>query len=1313
MLQPALTADDRLGCWSDGPTAEPEVSTSWRDLSNPLNRLDPDSIRILPAGEEGKRVSRRNRWMTFGMSSIKRPKASYLGITLSRMFNVLDLELAETAIIVHLADFDEEWVIATARWLQSSFATEMSRGRLQVIHAPRNLYALKQADLHALDLSGFKDVSINGKYYRQEKLVGGHVTYWSQNGKWVLFWCSVKTSVVAHRRWAVGRTDDWTAIQGGAGGAGGACVAFARAPEDMEVLDPIITGWEQFLERWELAPKAGISNLDLSEGELLKFGDSPKRQWWRTKQNLDYTFLMWYAANLSDYYMQLEDDVQPVPHFILSVRSYIRSSLLGKHWVMASFSSLGFIGKLFNNSHIPKLAEFLLTFSTEAPCDWLVWVWIDALSPWPVALDIPKDVANEIEKRQKAEQTGPEAIQKLGFMRDDIQPYYLNSSWPRIFSSPPGAPDLKKLWPGKNGVVDGFLEANVISNMQAHQAFKANLIYPPGDPLGFWTSDTCSQKNDLSCKSGKFIRVIFDEPVQGEIKVAVKQARRGHENDFIKQGSLKSSNLVSCQEPQKLKELTQPEETWKGTMHGTRCLEVTLDRPQKEWIAIREIEVEHMGRTELLTSKAVDKALDKPHASPGFLQPRRHAEPASYAVQHALEAAALGFLAGSAAWLAFWQLSKSGLGQITNSLGCFGPWSLTFILIMDLALVSLIDSSPQSVLTTQPLPQPATYTRAATVCKNGRPREKIPIDWRFLQPGISFVDKALVRHLGPANDPREHGESNGESNGEHGSVKSRTKSRMSIGVIAEPDLDAAAVATSIKQLVASAAGHATVAVLVAQARNPLERRQDFLQKLLHHLRGSLQVGDRRFLHILDPAGGLYPDPPARTDNIDLALLTAFVEPLSDSFMLVELDSVLVQDYPKHAQRFVEYLDSENIPWIVIEFDNLFGIARKLVRSRLLPRLREILVMFPEAPADSIFWDFIDIVGNETAPKSIYLGTDAAKRDRPDVKLQHQKHQALLEHLGDVSSLEGKVQRAQEEFFKKNPIVDSLFDNPPGTLRTNMVEIRQEILQSVYDGSQTSGSEVTCGGHTAKSCSHCPQGHGASWCNRDCGWIDGTCKALFKAEQVMTSKGLWFEIVFDAAQDVEIVSLRMGGTVKPPACSGDSCKDKAPDESPDDEFAHALDDAELLFGQGQMELMGGEVGCRKYFKVRNIAGREVFWKSNNTRYVNAVKCIRISIPRAQQHPLILRAFEVRSSKAGYNNIASLAAAGFNIPPELDTRWSLKGAIHSQRMEEGDQWQEQHLEWVLLMSVALVSGAFAGVLGCLFPKQRKKRRKLAPT
>lgn len=39
--------------------------------------------------------------------------------------------------------------------------------------------------------------------------------------------------------------------------------------------------------------------------------------------------------------------------------------------------------------------------------------------------------------------------------------------------------------------------------------------------------------------------------------------------------------------------------------------------------------------------------------------------------------------------------------------------------------------------------------------------------------------------------------------------------------------------------------------------------------------------------------------------------------------------------------------------------------------------KEMLVMFPNVPAESLFWDFIDVVGNETAPKSIYLGVLAA------------------------------------------------------------------------------------------------------------------------------------------------------------------------------------------------------------------------------------------------------------------------------------------------------------------------------------------------
>ena len=34
--------------------------------------------------------------------------------------------------------------------------------------------------------------------------------------------------------------------------------------------------------------------------------------------------------------------------------------------------------------------------------------------------------------------------------------------------------------------------------------------------------------------------------------------------------------------------------------------------------------------------------------------------------------------------------------------------------------------------------------------------------------------------------------------------------------------------------------------------------------------------------------------------------------------------------------------------------------------------------------------------------------------------------------------------------------------------------------------------VSCGNHNAASCSECPQGHGAGWCNGDCVWLNDEC-----------------------------------------------------------------------------------------------------------------------------------------------------------------------------------------------------------------------------
>ena len=42
------------------------------------------------------------------------------------------------------------------------------------------------------------------------------------------------------------------------------------------------------------------------------------------------------------------------------------------------------------------------------------------------------------------------------------------------------------------------------------------------------------------------------------------------------------------------------------------------------------------------------------------------------------------------------------------------------------------------------------------------------------------------------------------------------------------------------------------------------------------------------------------------------------------------------------------------------------------------------------------------------------------------------------------------------------------------------------------GTPGDGTTVSCGNHEAATCSECPQGNGAAWCNGDCTWQDDEC-----------------------------------------------------------------------------------------------------------------------------------------------------------------------------------------------------------------------------
>ncbi|KAJ8002707.1 hypothetical protein DPEC_G00161720 [Dallia pectoralis] len=116
------------------------------------------------------------------------------------------------------------------------------------------------------------------------------------------------------------------------------------------------------------APEEYYPSLD---GLKRNYNDPEDRVRFRSKQNVDYAFLLNFCTNLSDFYMMLEDDVRCSRNFLTSLKKVV-TSRQGSYWVMLEFSKLGYIGKLYHSRDLPRLAHFLLMFYQEMPCDWLL-----------------------------------------------------------------------------------------------------------------------------------------------------------------------------------------------------------------------------------------------------------------------------------------------------------------------------------------------------------------------------------------------------------------------------------------------------------------------------------------------------------------------------------------------------------------------------------------------------------------------------------------------------------------------------------------------------------------------------------------------------------------------------------------------------------------------------------------------------------------------------------------------------------------------------------------------------------------------------
>ncbi|KAM6270135.1 alpha-1,3-mannosyl-glycoprotein 4-beta-N-acetylglucosaminyltransferase-like protein MGAT4D [Porphyrio hochstetteri] len=231
------------------------------------------------------------------------------------------------------------------------------------------------------------------------------------------------------------------------------------------------------------------------------FGDSEDRVRWRTKQNLDYSFLMLYAQHKGTFYLQLEDDIIAKPDYIQSIKTFVAEQ--SQEWMILEFSQLGFIGKLFKSEDLPLIVEFFLMFYKDKPIDWLIdhLLWVKVCNPEKDAIHCEKEKA-KLRIRAK-----PSLFQHVG-----------------IYSSLAGKMQhLKDKDFGKNVLHKAHNNppAIVDTSLKVYQQYTLEKVYKGKDC--FWASAPVA---------GDYIRFTFLNPLKVE-KYYFKSGNMEHPGDKL------------------------------------------------------------------------------------------------------------------------------------------------------------------------------------------------------------------------------------------------------------------------------------------------------------------------------------------------------------------------------------------------------------------------------------------------------------------------------------------------------------------------------------------------------------------------------------------------------------------------------------------------------------------------------------------------------------------------------------------------------------------------------------------------------------
>eukprot|EP00913_Durusdinium_trenchii_P015016 g14082.t1 len=445
----------------------------------------------------------------------------------------------------------------------------------------------------------------------------------------------------------------------------------------------------------------------------------------------------------------------------------------------------------------------------------------------------------------------------------------------------------------------------------------------------------------------------------------------------------------------------------------------------------------------------------------------------------------------------------------------------------------------------------------------------------------------------------------------------------------------------------------------------------------HHSSEVAGESDTNLVLTPEPAGRLlavrapeehYVD--QRREHYELAALFTVAGSISDFYVQVEDNIVAQSGFVKFLRDYVsEKMAVNKTTWNMISLGR-DGLNRKVVRSKHLIRFAELLPIFPEVPPDSLLWDFVDVINNQSAPKACYIAFSATKMKRHDVILQYHKAEAIIEHVGDVSSLEGKVQRIHDASGMELRLWSCGAEDIFAGFHLDPATSNQ--LQNLYG---VHGNSQGMGGAPAV-----------------------TILAQTLAEVV--GKGT-FEVVFKRPLSVQMINLRMGGFLRPAA------KNKKQPELADPDFDFVFPDAEIALGRGRAPAglnqsvprgarpqVPAHGLCSVYEPLTNFSGREFFWRSPTSRPAAGVECVKVTLLEAPKSNVILRTIRIRSLKT--------TAAARRMTPLGRSTLLRFDRPSLQRPEETAQvfqpkWQDEMRSWAKNVLVAFGSGALFGSLG----------------